>query len=90
MKPIHYTFPKPALKLWDSDYFILFLVLTVALAVLIFYVTLYAIRSIFGLGIVMDIKQLSDDSSKEIKLEELLHEAPAIAGAYHFRFSITN
>ncbi len=72
-KPIHYILPKPSLKLWDSDYFILFLTLTAVLAALVCYVTLYAIRSIFGLGIVMDIK-LIGDSSKEINLKEMLHD----------------
>ena len=74
-KDLHYYFfnEKLSMNIWASEYFVLFVVLAGALAVLIYRVTLFTIRSIFGLGVVMDTKLITE-SLREIEIDELLSQ----------------
>lgn len=61
----------PIHSFWRSDYVVLFIVLFIAFGVLIVCVTIFAVRSIFGLGLVTDEKFI-EYSREEFTVEKLI------------------
>jgi len=69
-KPWFYTAAAEHFDLLGSNYFVLFFILLIGFFYLIFHVTRFAVRSIFGLGVVLDTRLLQD-SLTEIKAGDL-------------------
>lgn len=72
-EPRYYTVARSYFDLRGSNYFVLFIILLLGFFYLIYHVTLFAVRNIFGLGVVLDSRLLKD-SLAEIKQGDLLNQ----------------
>jgi hypothetical protein len=71
--PRYYTVTRSYFDLRGSNYFVLFIILLLGFFYLIYHVTLFAVRNIFGLGVVLDSRLLKD-SLAEISRGDLLNQ----------------
>lgn len=71
--PRYYTVTRSYFDLRGSNYFVLFIILLLGFFYLIYHVTLFAVRNIFGLGVVLD-SRLIKDSHAEISQGDLLNQ----------------
>jgi hypothetical protein len=71
--PRYYTVTRSYFDLHGSNYFVLFIILLLGFFYLIYHVTLFAVRNIFGLGVVLD-SRLIKDSHAEISHGDLLNQ----------------
>jgi hypothetical protein len=71
--PRYYTVARSYFDLRGSNYFVLFIILLLGFFYLIYHVTLFAVRNIFGLGVVLDSRLLKD-SLAEVKQGDLLNQ----------------